>query len=296
MRYKTAWLRLVAVLACTGFCEAAVAQVVDIRSVAADLQVPPLKDAAAAPGARVKQVHPDWRGTQVYHTLYLPTNYQQGQRHPVIVELPGNGGFESQQGDTCTGVPEGCSLGYGISAGKDFIWVCMPFVDGAGKQIAEKWWGNPPEFSAAPSVEYLKTVVPWICEAYGGDPQRVILVGFSRGAIACNYIGLYDDEISKLWCGMVPYSHYDGVRKWPFSGHDPESSLTRLERLGNRPQFICQEGGGPTATQQWIESTGVDGSFTFAATGFHNHNDAWALRPSPAREELRQWVAVLIAR
>jgi len=26
-------------------------------------------------------------------------------------------------------------------------------------------------------------------------------------------------------------------------------------------------------------------------TGFRNHNDAWTLRPSPARAALREWVA-----
>jgi galactonate dehydratase len=34
----------------------------------------------------------------------------------------------------------------------------------------------------------------------------VILTGFSRGAIACNYIGLHDAEIAKLWleCPLPP--------------------------------------------------------------------------------------------
>jgi hypothetical protein len=34
----------------------------------------------------------------------------------------------------------------------------------------------------------------------------------------------------------------------------------------------------------------VEGKFTIRGTGFRNHNDAWVLRPSPVRKELREWV------
>ncbi len=270
----------------------------DIRSVEADLVVPACLDASPAAGVRVNQVHPNWKTTDVYHTLYLPTNYRPGQTYPVIVELPGNGGFKNRLGDACNGLPSGCKFGFGISAGKDFIWLCLPFVSGDGKSVAEKWWGDASEYDPSPTVDYLKQTVPWICQNYGGDPQRVILTGFSRGAIACNYIGLHDDQIAGLWSGMIPYSHYDGVRTWPFSTGDQESSVVRLKRIGQRPQLICHEttsgGRGINATRKWIESTAVVGDFTFVETGFRNHNDAWILRPSPARDQLRRWVDELI--
>ena len=38
--------------------------------------------------------------------------------------------------------------------------------------------------------------VPWVCENFGGDTEKVFLCGFSRG-IACNFIGLHDDEANK---------------------------------------------------------------------------------------------------
>ena len=50
-----------------------------------------------------------------------------------------------------------------------------------------------------------------VCEQYGGDRAAVILTGFSRGAIACNYLGLHNEEIAGLWRAFIPYSHYDGV-------------------------------------------------------------------------------------
>jgi hypothetical protein len=273
----------------------AAGQLPDIRSVPADLQVPKCSGGTPAAGVRVKQVHPDWKDTDLYHTLYLPPNDHSGTPPPVIVELAGNGGFQNRFGDVCTGRPEDCKLGYGICAGRDCIWICLPFVSGDGRRIAETWWGDPPDFDVKPTVQYVKKTVPWVCDRYGGDSGRVILVGFSRGAIACNYVGLHDAEIADLWRGMVPYSHYDGVRKWPFSSADAESPVTRLQRLARRPQFICQESAGTAETRKWIEATGIAGDFTYVSTGFRNHNDAWILRPSPARDQLRQWFASLVA-
>lgn len=268
-----------------------------IDSVPADLVVPPLQSGDAEPGKRVRQTLPGWEQTEVYHTLYLPTGYDKSKRYRVIVEYAGNGDYENNLGDVSTGVPEGSKLGYGISFGTDAIWVCLPYLSGDGKRIATRWWGDPPDYNVQPTLAYCKQAVPWICETYGGDPARVILAGFSRGAIACNFIGLHDDQIAGLWCGFVAYSHYDGVKPWPYPGSDRDSALTRLERLGNRPQFICHETStskwGLAATRKWLEETGVSGRFTFCETGFRNHNDGWILRPSPARAELRAWFGQL---
>jgi hypothetical protein len=118
----------------------------------------------------------------------------------------------------------------------------------------------------------------------------VVLAGFSRGAIACNYLGLHDDETAKLWCGFFAYSHYDGVRAWPYPGSDRASALTRLQRLGSRPQFICGEGGNAAETEKYLKPLLPDANLTFLSTGFRNHNDAWTLRPSPARDAARQWL------
>jgi len=44
----------------------------DINSVKPDLAFPPLSKTQPAAGVRVKQTHPHWAKTSVYHTLYLP--------------------------------------------------------------------------------------------------------------------------------------------------------------------------------------------------------------------------------
>ena len=268
----------------------------DISSVRPDLSLPKLTRGPAGPGRRVKEILAGYEKTELYHVTWLPTDWKPGQKYPVIIELAGNGPYKSPFGDISTGRPEGSKLGYGISGGRGYIWICLPFVNGAGTRITTRWWGTRPEYDPQPTLKYIKQAVPSLCQKHHGDPARVVLAGFSRGAIACNYIGLYDDEVARLWAALIPYSHYDGVfRRWGYPGADRASALARLKRLGNRPQFICHEGqGNPatslSATRQYLKSTGTKGRFTFQPTGFRNHNDAWALRPSAARKTLRAWL------
>lgn len=255
---------------------------------ATDLFPPTMIDEEPVPGKRVKQTIPGYRETEVYHSLYLPTDWQADGRHPVIVEYTGNGGYKNNYGDICTGKVEDSKLGYGISGGKKFIWVGMPYLNEAGTANVEMWWGDPPKYKVASTLDYCKKAVPYICKTYGGNANAVILTGFSRGAIACNYIGLHDDKIAKLWLAFIPYSHYDGVYEtWP----DAESSYDRLKRLNGRPQFICSENQKSlAATEKHIKAPGTQAPFTFMHIGFPNHNDAWILRPSPARAAMRKWL------
>ncbi|RTZ69830.1 MAG: hypothetical protein DSZ35_01810 [Verrucomicrobia bacterium] len=269
------------------------AEAPDIRSVEPDLTIPKLETGQPDAGKRVKQTIPGYEQTRVYHVTYLPTDWVKGKRYPVLIEYAGNN-HRGAYGDISTGRPEGSNMGYGISGGRGFIWVCLPYLNAAGDDIALTWWGDSKNRTARPTLDYCHKTVPWICEKYGGDTDRVVLCGFSRGAIACNYLGLHDNETAKLWRAFIPYSHYDGIATWPYPASDRDSALTRLKRLANRPQFICHEVTGSrlnlAATKKWIESTSIKANLTFAETGFRNHNDAWLLRTSPAREHLRAWL------
>jgi hypothetical protein len=266
----------------------------DIRTVPADLQVPALEHGPAAAGKRMQEVLPEYASTNVHHVTYLPSDWHPSRRYPVIVEFAGNGNYRNQFGDISQGRVEDSKLGYGISAGKGFVWVCLPYLNHQGTENVITWWGDPPRYDPHETVEYCKKAIPWICEQYNGAPDQVVLTGFSRGAIACNFLGLHDPEIAKLWCAFVPYSHYDGVVGWAYPSSDRAAALDRLRRLGDRPQFICAEtGSGKHAvnvTREYLKATGVTGSFTFRSTGFRNHNNAWILRPSQARDDLRRWV------
>jgi hypothetical protein len=234
----------------------------------------------------VRETLPEYRGSEVHHALWLPREWKRGRRYPVIVEYAGNGNYRNKYGDVSTGEVEGSKMGYGISGGAGFIWVCVPYVDSVKRVNAITWWGD-----VEATVRYCRDAVKMVCERYGGDASRVVLAGFSRGAIGCNYIGLHDDGIARIWRAFIAYSHYDGViTTWPYAGADRASALDRLKRLHGRPVFVCQE-RSVEATRAYLERTGVEGAFTFQALGFRNHNDAWTLRDIPERRAVREWLA-----
>ncbi|MBE2285240.1 MAG: hypothetical protein IAE77_17405 [Prosthecobacter sp.] len=257
------------------------AELPDIQTVPPDLVVPALSEGTPAAGKRVRL------GLNV---LYLPTDWKADTKWPVIVELAGNGGYKNKYGDVSTGLPEGSNLGYGLSGGKGFIWLCVPYLNAKGDQIAITWWGDKPSYDPQPTLKHLRESVQSLCRDFSGDETKVVLAGFSRGAIACSYLGLHDDETAKLWCAFFAYSHYDGVHKWPYPASDRESALTRLQRLGNRPQFICGEGANAKQTEAYLRPLAPQADLTFLGTGFRNHNDAWTLRPSSARDKAREWL------
>jgi lysophospholipase L1-like esterase len=247
------------------------------ESVVTDLTVPAVTDAAPSPGARVRQFNNDYVDSKVYHTLYLPTDWQPDKKYPVIVEYAGN------KWRTSLGTVEGSSLGYGITGGKGVIWICMPYVNQQEMRNQETWWGD-----VDATVAYCKHTVNRICNEYGGDSDNVFIAGFSRGAIACNFIGLHDDEIASLWRGFICHSHYDGVRQWGYANSDRTAAAERLKRLGNRPQFISQE-NSIEATQAYLKEAFPTGNFSFVPLKGVPHTDTWVLENRPERAALRKW-------
>ncbi len=284
-------MRGIALVSCCLLGATAAAQLPDIATVEADLTVPKMGGTEPGPGKRVKQTLESYAGTEVYHALYLPTDWEPGRKYPILVEFAGNGPYKNKFEDISTGRVEGSKLGYGISGGKGYIWLCLPYLNSEGTANVTRWWGSKPDYEPQPTIKYCVKAVKSISATYWGDAKRMVLCGFSRGAIACNFIGLHDDEVAELWKAFIPYSHYDGVHVgWPYPGADRAAALKRLQRLGDRPQFICGEGGNAHLTARYLRETGVKGEFTIRGTGFRNHNDAWVLRPSPVRKELREWL------
>ncbi len=259
----------------------------DIATLPEDMKVPAVSNAAPAAGLRVRQTAAGWEATAVHHTLYLPANWEPRGKFPVLVEFAGNGGYRGKFGDTCDGTVEGGSLAFGVSGGAGYICIGMPYVkvsDGR-KENAPQWWGDADETAA-----YCVATVRQICRDFGGDEKAVVLCGFSRGSIACNYIGLRNDTIASLWRAFICHSHYDGARTtWPYADADRASAIARLQRLKGRPQFISHE-GSVDSTREYIESTGVRGAFEFSALPFRNHTDRWALRDCEQRRKVRAWL------
>ena len=274
----------------------------DIRTVPQDIQPPPmLTGSTPAAGRRVKQTTAEYTGSNVYHTLYLPTDWVPGKKYPVIVDYAGNN-FISL---FCTGAPEDVSLGYGLTEGKGFIWICMPMVS-AGSPAYNATSGMGDMSSTSLTLDYCLKTVKQVCEDYGGDPSAVIISGFSRGAMACNYLGLYNDTMADIWLGFIAHSHYDGqYGSWGWPNADQASTLARLNRLNGRSQHYSYEttnAGAPAYIKSAIATlNATPGSnplsisqYSIYPSPYFNHTDSWVLRPLDMRTEARAWLQNLV--
>lgn len=262
-----------------------------------DLVTPVMTDEAPAAGKRVRQVAPEYRATEVYHSLYLPSDWKPSGSYPVIVEYTGNE-FPPGKG---SGEVKDANLGFGMSGGKDFIWVVMPYVQQGKTENTIKWWGD-----RKATIDYCKVNLPRICEQFGGDPDRVIICGFSRGAIGSSYIGLADDEIAALWAGMFTHDHFDGAKTWGYPKSEREFALKRLARLNGRPVLVSgQRGTGirETFLKDYLDL--ADFSFLDVPVNelfdipegpvIHSHTDRWMHRESEYRDRVRAWIKTTLS-
>jgi len=263
-------------------------------------QIPAEETGAPAPGKRVSVTEPEYAGTDVHHSLYLPANFTDQAKHPLIVEFTGN--FYPTVGST--GRIEDAHLGYALTLGRDFIWVVLPFIAKDHKQNEVRWWGDEDA-----TVAYVKTCIPRIIEKYQVDPNRVILCGFSRGAIAASYIGLHDDDISKLWSAFFTASHFDGVREWPGTqwGNPLENyratATARLQRVKGRPWWVSEDGTVDDIAA-FLREAGLSGdNYLFNPVPMKQffpkipnayfidaHTDLWPLFDNPSSRRARDWV------
>ena len=247
-------------------------------------------------------------------SLFLPADWsstavENGRRWPVVVEFPGNrfdaGDYGGEIGDA--------SLGYGLSRG-DAIWVVLPFVDLAGTSHTVTWWGDA-DATASHAVKAVDAVI----DRLGGDDAKVLLCGFSRGAIAASLVGLRNEAIAERWCAVLTHDHFDGVRGWPNTpwgwpiDEYRRRAATRLRRLCGRPMMVCQT-GDIEPTRQWItatlpnadryvqyatlsevEATNRGGISTTPTNDTHPHNDRWLMSDTETTQRVRQWYEHVMA-
>ena len=264
------------------------------------LTIPDLSNGVPAPGKRVNVTPPEYAGSNVFHTLYLPKTWEKdGEALPIIFEYTGN--YFPQAGST--GEPEDAGLGYGLSGGK-YIWVSLPYISEDGTDNAVTWWGDENA-----TVEYAKRNVPRIMKEFGANPNAVFLCGFSRGAIGVNFIGLHDEQISGLWTAFITHDHFDGVKRWGKTtwgsplDHYRKDALERLRRVGNRPYLVSQNGSKQDSEDylRSVLSTVNNFTFGYVNTGeilgkFPNdfaraaHTDRWPLKPSRYRSMTWTWM------
>ena len=314
-RHTNPWAHVLCLMVLTGLADFAKAQTLDVTTIPADLATPRVTQGEPKPGLRVLQALPGYESSTVRHALYLPTDWVKGRQYPVIAEFTGNGG-------TVAGGK--AAQGYGISGGEGYLWVTLPYVSEDGQRDMDWWWGSPDR-----TADYAKAAIESICEEWGGHAAAVILTGHSRGAIACNYIGLRNDDIARLWLGMVAVSHYDN-RSWKQTKAEQARRVERLRRLDRTPQYICGETHlaekhndrrliaiirernfesielatrelglksilDQEGIRKFVTENHPDGKFTFDTFPWVNHYGDWILRDTPARAKLRKWMNDLVA-
>ena len=258
-----------------------------------DLETPEMVRGEPGPGRRVRQVAPEYEGTEVYHALYLPVDWKPGGRFPVLVEYTGN--FSPVHGST--GRVKDANLGFGLTGGKRFIWVSMPCVAKGGRRNALKWWGD-----RQATIDYCKTNLPRICQEFGGDRENIFICGFSRGAIATSYLGLADEEIAAFWKGIITHDHFDGERRWNYPASDRKAAMKRLARLKGRPVLACGIGSDFLRSRPEIATLTelkppVARIFEIPeGKVVHQHTDLWMHRESPDRRKARAWLEERLGR
>jgi hypothetical protein len=239
------------------------------------LELPPIEEGPPGAGKRVRYRPAHDTSTNIHSALYLPEDWEPGGTYPVIVEYPGNIFFV--RGCYSPGLPEQCAIGYGMSEGKGAIWISLPFIDRQKDAITEGGWGNPDD-----TAEYCMEVLQDVCTKFGGDRDNLVLTGFSRGAIACGYIGLRNEKIARLWKGLHLCQHYDGDG---WNGATMDDAMERARRF--RGKAVFNTDNPEKAMQPLIEAMGAPA--IFVKSGLGAHSTAMFLDDRESTKKLRQW-------
>jgi hypothetical protein len=245
------------------------------------VEVPAVENGPPAAGRRVRHQLAGDKETDIAYLLHLPDEWKPGGRYPVILEYPGNEFYV--KGCYSTGLPDQCGIGYGMARGRGAIWVSLPFIDRTKGTIAESGWGDADE-----TANFCEQVVDDVCTHFGGDRRNLILTGFSRGAIACGFIGLRNDRIAPLWKGFHLCQHYDGDG---WNGATLEGALERARRFQGQAVFHTDN-----RENALRPLTDVMNAFTtFVQSGLGAHATAMFLDDRDSTRKLRRWFEQLVA-
>jgi hypothetical protein len=243
------------------------------------LSLQPLRTENPSAGKRVKMSISGYNAA-IYYTLTLPLNYKAGTAYSVIFECPGNvyGNF--------SGLPDDIVLGYGLSLGLDFILVQAPFVNTAKTAITTTWWsgGNATD-DPTPTIETWTAILDYIEATY--NVRNVILTGFSRGAIACCYVGCYNDTIATRWDGFIADAHFDG-QVFTVAG-----ASTRLARINNKKTLFFV-GSDDSAKANTVAGKAAVDALGFPTTYIEKpslgHDPTWILLNDSYAVSARTWI------
>ncbi len=131
---------------------------------------------------------------------------------------------------------DGCRLGYGLSQVKEAIWVCLPFVDRAKGQHALHCGAMQ-----TATASYCLEVVEIVCQHWGATAIDWFCVASAEGLSQPSYIGLRNDQIASLWCGLMAHSHFDGVKTGLIPDCDAQSARERGKNDFEQTQWISHD-------------------------------------------------------
>ncbi|MDF1811086.1 MAG: hypothetical protein P1V20_02700 [Verrucomicrobiales bacterium] len=248
------------------------------------LEVPNMETGQPAAGKRIRYRLPGDETANIYCAIYFPPDWTPQGRYPLIAEFPGNI-FYRAAACYSTGRPEQCVIGYGVTSGAGSIWVSLPFVDLSVGAIAESGFGSQ---QGEDTAAYALKVINHICENLGGDRENIVLSGFSRGSIACGYIGLRNDKIAALWQGFIGCQHYDGS-KWRQS--NMADAVVRAPRFRGKAIFQIDNSRDKYGPVE--EATLPEVKWTWEKSGLGYHATAMFLDDRPMMQNLRKWYADL---
>jgi len=122
-------------------------------------------------------------------------------------------------------------MGYGLSGGQDYIWLVLPYIekhpDGSLANCLQ-WWGD-----IAETKKYCLKTIESVCVQYGGDRERIVLCGFSRGSIGCNYFRSIEIEGAEI----VNQCTFEKI---PFPNHSAEWLLCDLPQRESARKWLRQ--------------------------------------------------------
>ena len=237
------------------------------------IEMPEIVDGEPRAGCRTRYKIDD--NSPLYGVLYLPKDWKRGAEYPLIVEFPGNIFYTKR----CysTGLPEQCAIGYGVTKGEGAILLSLPFVNYSTNSIAPDRWGV-----ADDSADFMVKMVDHICAEYGGDRSNVMITGFSRGAIACGFIGLRNAQIASLWSKVHCCQHFDGDG---WGGSKLADAVKRLEKASNIPQFHTDNESEVLRTM--LSNAEVD--VTYVESGLGAHSTMMFMDDRESTQLLRRW-------
>ena len=250
------------------------------------LTVPEIEENVLGAGKRVKIYLPEY--PEAYYVLFLPYNFTHEKKLPVICEIPANACSYVYNGlpDTTT------FLGYGITKGRDWLWVSLPILNSEGNKILQTYFPENP----SATIKFWLLVLNDLNKKFNIDKNKIVLSGFSRGAISISYLGNSNDEISSKWAAYFAHAHFDGCCQTI-----PGNCEERINRMKDKETLIAvgkNDIAHKCSTDAYRKLTNLECPVTYLeipdiyTDKWENlaHNPFWILEDSEAAEDARNWL------